>query len=355
MARFCALMAFYDNGSRFRRRNLKEAVLGLLGMPDIDVVVAEQYPEKYSVAASLNNVTYVPCSVMSSDPDGHRWFCKTELLNRAMKATEGKEYDYYMMVDADTLLSMESFDSIRNGVSLLDNGEASILFPFDDVIYMNECDTKRMIDGGQLLPGTKDHGAEIFRQTGLCNIFKKSTWERVGGFDEAFTRWGAEDDAFLTKCKRLVGPSKRLYGTVYHMFHPKTDTVAYRESSAYRMNRKRCACIRRMSDEDLEQYSRGLVKLDTLVEKYESLGRLAVSMIWNCTPLTTLTIDTTLYDLGNSEDMTFTKLFDTVASTDGKWYVPTFFEKYMGGFGSLRGLSDGQRKEIEEYLAKCSS
>jgi hypothetical protein len=110
-----------------------------------------------------------------------------------------------------------------------------------------------------------------------------------------------------------------------------------------------------MSDEDLDKYSKGLVTLKELVEKYERLGRLSVSMKWRCTPTLTLDIDTTLYDIVNPSDMTFTKLFDAVAEIDGRSYVPEFFEKYMGGFGSFHDISDSQREEIERYLARCSS
>lgn len=354
--RFCVIMAFFDKGNTFRKRNLAEVVKNYLTTDDFDVIIAEQYPNGFAEAIAKRNpdrVKFVPCHELKGDPQKKGVFCKTELLNAAVKAYPG--YEYYVMGDADALLSEESFCSLRESVSLLDSGDASIVFPFDNVLYLNEPDTKRIVANEPLLPGSKDHGAEIFRQTGLCNIFKKSTWDAVGGFDEEFTNWGAEDDAFMTKCRRLVGESIRLKGKIFHLFHPKVDTSEYRKSTDYVMNRKRCACIRRMSDEDLDKYSKGLVTLKELVEKYERLGRLTVSMNWRCTPTLTLDIDTTLYDIVNPSDMTFTKLFDAVAEIDGRSYVPEFFEKYMGGFGSFHDISDSQREEIERYLARCSS
>ena len=90
-------------------------------------------------------------------------------------------------------------------------------------------------------------------------MYLKSTWERVNGFDEEFYEWGAEDDAFTYKIKRLVGVLKRTEGHVYHLFHPQVNTEAYQKSSVYTTNRKLCACIRRMTADDLETYIAGKV------------------------------------------------------------------------------------------------
>ena len=354
--KFCVLMAFYDKGNKFRERNLSEVVDKYLTTDDFDVIIAEQYPQGFAETISKMNpdrVKFVPCNEMKGDPEKKGRFCKTELLNAAVKAYP--DYEYYVMGDADAYLSDECFSSLREAASRLDSGDASIVFPFDDVLYLNEPDTKRIVSGEELLPGTKDHGAEIFRQTGLCNIFKKSTWDTVGGFDEAFTNWGAEDDAFLTKCKRLVGHSLRLTGTIYHLFHPKVDTESYRESKDYVDNRKRCACLRRMSSDDLKQYCAGNKDLADLVEKYDALGRLSIRLRWQCTPLCLLTVDTTIYDIDNEGDMSFTKLLDAVAAEDGAWYIPTFIKTALGGLEGIPGLSDEQKQELKDYLKKCNS
>lgn len=90
---------------------------------------------------------------MKGDPNKKGRFCKTELLNAAVKAYP--DYEYYVMGDADAYLSDECFGSLREAASRLDSGEASIVFPFDDVLYLNEPDTKRIVAGEELLPGTK--------------------------------------------------------------------------------------------------------------------------------------------------------------------------------------------------------
>ncbi|QCK82219.1 hypothetical protein E5Z46_08125 [Geobacillus kaustophilus NBRC 102445] len=42
----------------------------------------------------------------------------------------------------------------------------------------------------------------------------------VGGFDERFSAWGGEDDAFSSAVNTLCGHYKRLEHTIYHLWHP---------------------------------------------------------------------------------------------------------------------------------------
>lgn len=54
----------------------------------------------------------------------------------------------------------------------------------------------------------------------------RALWERVGGFDPRFIGWGGEDTAFAHCCRILAGPSGRLPGVLWSLYHPrhrKTD------------------------------------------------------------------------------------------------------------------------------------
>jgi hypothetical protein len=361
MADFCVVTAFFDNNNQFRERNLLSVVDYYVHyLSECEIVIAEQYPSGFAekVASSYpDRVKLVGMDSMRHDPDRKGIFCKSELLNEAIRSSDCA---YCVMGDADALLTEKCFASLREAKSALDSGRASIVYPFDDVIYMNEADTRRILEEKPMLPGEKDHGVDIFRQTGLCNVFTRDTWERVGGFDEDFVGWGAEDDAFLCKCRRIVGPPLRLDGTIYHMFHPKVDTESYRKSAGYIANRKRCACIRRMSDDDLSRYCRGEASLESLVTKYADADRLEVELKWQCSPSLTLEIDTTIYDVDRSGKMSFTKLLDAVAAEDGRENVPKWVREYIGIVPGesgpfLDGLLPEQVREIEEYVSRCSS
>ena len=122
-----------------------------------------------------------------------------------------------------------------------------------------------------------------------------------------------------------------------------------RESKDYVNNRKRCACLRRMSSDDLKEYCAGNKNLADLMEKYDALGRLSIRLRWQCTPLCLLTVDTTIYDIENEGEMSFTKLLDAVAAEDGAWYIPTFVKTALGGLEGIPGLSDEQKQELKDY------
>ena len=64
--------------------------------------------------------------------------------------------------------------------------------------------------------------------TGGAYVMKKSLWQKIGGMDEGFVGWGAEDDAFHLLCKQYKIPVRYVEGYDYHLYHP-----AYRVTSEF--------------------------------------------------------------------------------------------------------------------------
>jgi hypothetical protein len=252
------------------------------------------------------------------------------------------------MVDGDVFLIEPVVDYIRGHWN-----DGSLVFPYSDAVYLKETDTRLLVGGKPLLPGEKNHGVVIDRQTGLCNVFTRAAWERIGGYDTDFVGWGAEDDAFLTKCRRLVGPISRCRVpgcTAYHLFHPVVNTDDYlKNSPVYMANRVRQACIRRMTPEDLVAYVSGKASLSGLVEKYTDMGRLEVSLDWKCTPQSSLHMDTTIYDVERTGKMSFTKVMDAIEAEDSADYCVTFIDDILL---NLPDLSPVQIDEIMELRKK---
>lgn len=56
--------------------------------------------------------------------------------------------------------------------------------------------------------------------TGGAYIMKKELWQRLGGMDEGFIGWGAEDDAFHLLCKNSGIRTRYIDGYDYHLYHP---------------------------------------------------------------------------------------------------------------------------------------
>lgn len=64
--------------------------------------------------------------------------------------------------------------------------------------------------------------------TGGAYVMKKSLWQELGGMDEGFVGWGAEDDAFHLLCKNSGVKTIYIDGYDYHLYHP-----AHRITSEY--------------------------------------------------------------------------------------------------------------------------
>lgn len=348
MPKFSIIMAYMDGKNSFRRRNLFAVLDRCLALfPEETIVVAEQ--GKSSVSEKLE--TYNPRLIHLNVDDGTR-FHKTKLLNTAVENAPG---NYIVMVDADTYLDDVAAKSIYDSVERLKNEiplTTALIYPFDSVDYLTEGQTRDLLSGKPINSKFCRHGVQIQRQTGLCNIFEKASWQAVRMFDEDFYEWGAEDDSFAYKLKRKVGSISRVSGHVYHLFHPKVDTTTYLNSPVYLKNRKMCACIRRMSDEDFDSYVGGRYSMAELLDKYDKMRRLSVSLVWQCTPQTALTIDTTIYDMGPAEELTITKMLDIVMAEDGPAYMPFFVNDI---FGKVTDLSDGQKEEIRVFMERVDN
>ena len=350
--KFLAITAFCDRCDRYRRRNLTATLANNLKVfPEATFCVAEQNPTGWFDTLNMDPEQVHHVTV---DIDGP--FCKTKLLNAAIEAVP--DADVIVMVDGDVYLNDMVVNYIRNHWN-----DGSLVFPYSEAVYLKETDTRLIVGGKPLLPGPKDHGVTIDRQTGLCNVFTRRTWERIGRYDESFTGWGAEDDAFLTKCRRLVGPIKRSREpgcTAYHLFHPVVNTEDYlKKSPLYLANRVRQACIRRMGDDDMERYVAGKSSLDDLVEKYRAMGRLEVSLEWQCTPRAVLHMDTTIYDVDRTGEMSFTKVMKAIEAEDRAEYCVTFIDDILLRLNDLSPVQldeiMGLRKHYEEIADAVQS
>jgi predicted glycosyltransferase involved in capsule biosynthesis len=68
--------------------------------------------------------------------------------------------------------------------------------------------------------------------TGGAYVIKKDLWQKLGGMDEGFIGWGAEDDAFHLLCKREGIRTRYINGFDYHLYHP-----AFRITSEFNYNK----------------------------------------------------------------------------------------------------------------------
>lgn len=356
MKEFIVITAFRDTGDTYRRRNLTSCIATVAkNFPEAEHVVVEQCdgPEsgKWFDSQGFSGVTHN----LVETGCGDKLFHKPILLNSAVESNPGRKL--YMMVDADVYLERNLVDYV-----LAEGGDGKLVYPYGDVIYMDEMDTRRMVDRHEMWPGEKDHGVTIRRQTGLTLAFTYGDFMKVRGFDREFAGWGAEDDAFMFKFLRsgmkvLRNPDQ--FAVAYHMFHPKVNTTEYTSDVVYKKNRILCACIRRMTDEDFAGYIDGSIPLESLVDKYRKLGRLEISLDWlvvnkdvsaGIMDDVTLHMDTTIYDIDRNGEMSIDKIMTEVVKEDGMEGVIDFTERVLR---KIPGLPDGIRADIDRWYARA--
>src|SRR5690606_41252282 len=58
----------------------------------------------------------------------------------------------------------------------------------------------------------------------ICIVVPRVVFEAVGGFDEGYRGWGAEDDAFWHAATIAAGDPQRVAGVAYHLHHKPAST-----------------------------------------------------------------------------------------------------------------------------------
>jgi hypothetical protein len=313
------IIPFFDKDS-YRRRNLAAVVDNFMfNYPDFEIIIAEQ----------LSDSTYIKSVLIPIHPllkhvqikVGSDRFNKSYVINQTIR--NYATYDIIMMSDADCIIP-----KIENSVFITELIKHSVYFPFSRVNFLNEAHTRRYIKGNPLIQSAHKQDLFINRYTGLINVFNKTTFDVVGGFDEEFEGWGGEDDAFVDKCNRLVSPIKRCTGDVelLHLYHPKTNNVEYTKSECFTWNKKRVAAIRRMSDNELQMYVADVIAgksnpLESIVREYDAAGRLNFNVNLKI-GTGSIAIDTTVYAITSTDgEIGLKEILQAVVNTDGLGFL----------------------------------
>lgn len=338
---FTVIIPFMNLNQQFRLRNLIYVIENYKKLaPDFDIIVIEQNGDGSveSMLSEYKNVKHINLSI------NNKLFHKTRLLNYAIDSCKS---EYIIMSDADCVISANGINIIRNHY---DSG--SIVYPFNVVDYYNEGYTRKYIKGESFTKYNIDsRNLPIKRFTGLINCFSRTTYNKVGKFDEEFIGWGSEDDAFVIKCERVCGDVYRsdVDSMLIHLFHPKCDTESYKNSSEFTDNKKRAAVIKRMSDADMDEYINKKITLKGLITKYESMNMMDLTLKWKLNNAI-VTLDSTIYDIGSFENMSITRILKSIYDIDGKDFMLSIVELI---YDKVTDLSISQREEIDSCIKMC--
>lgn len=162
--------------------------------------------------------------VVIGDNDGE--FNRSAARNSGVNKSQS---EISVIIDADNYIPAEQ---IKNAVRAASR-QNFLVKPFSWFGYLTEQSTNDFYE----YYGLFDFQPQFIEEpqndfTGGAYVIKKSVWQDLGGMDEGFIGWGAEDDAFHLTCKNNGIRVKYTEGYDYHLYHP-----AYRVTSEYNYNK----------------------------------------------------------------------------------------------------------------------
>lgn len=173
-------------------------------MPGIEICTGDSDISPYSRAAGINSA--------------------------AKKATK----DIFIIVDADLIFNI---NDVKKAIDMI--SKFYFIIPYNKLIKLNEEKTKELIQKQSTLGIDKidtKNGLVYDRLDylvgGMC-VITRSAFESVGGYNEIFRGWGAEDNAFYKSIEYLYkNYMTRIESTLIHLYHTyssndKNDTLSY--------------------------------------------------------------------------------------------------------------------------------
>ncbi|WP_175384484.1 galactosyltransferase-related protein [Bacillus sp. FJAT-27225] len=152
--------------------------------------------------------------------EGHP-FSKSKAVNdAARKATR----DVFVIADTDIIYDPKI---IIKSIKLLDHH--AIVVPVLRRKLLTESSTKDLLKTTPSWPLKGEYEAAKKEKVtnGLLNVLRRRDFEKVGGFDERFEGWGAEDGAFVKSVRYTCGKKAQLKYSAIHLWHPPASRSNY--------------------------------------------------------------------------------------------------------------------------------
>lgn len=142
------------------------------------------------------------------------------LYNRGWAFNCGSNFtdtEYLLLHDNDLITPPDFLSKIIPAVNSFD-----VLIPWGSIDYLDSESTVQFpVENSQILYTLTNNNAK-----GGSLLISRKFYHSVGGFDERFEGWGAEDDAFYSKICRLgkINHSNPVTGAkLLHLFHPNDN------------------------------------------------------------------------------------------------------------------------------------
>ena len=191
-----------------RLQNLRRVLDWINGFGGVEVLLIEQ--DKHSKISHLN-LRAKHIFIKSNMPYNKSWS-----FNVAMKNAKSNIIVYG---DADLIMGPEDF---INGLKMVEHYD--MVNPYKSVIDLSVMETglqlEDLIKVNRPGRGETDH-QKVPLCGGIC-IFRREAIYKIGGWNEEFIGWGAEDDFQSIKVRQFLNWVE-LESKCYHLYHDRTQ------------------------------------------------------------------------------------------------------------------------------------
>ncbi|MGB5706476.1 MAG: galactosyltransferase-related protein [Arenicellales bacterium] len=176
-----------------------------------------------------------------------------------------------LITDADMLVSKQdlkrSTEAIHQGLD--------VVRPFRRLIDMTKQETSTYLESGTLPERPEaDRGfdrnylGERICLAGGLFFIKRTFFETIGGFDERFSGWGGEDDAFSIKAEAMTSRSAiARHAFAWHLWHPRTIP---QDHSDYHDNTRLLSEYQHLDNAGIGKLIERVSEMKGLINKFEN-------------------------------------------------------------------------------------
>lgn len=227
---FTYIIGYRHNPDRFH--NLKKVLDWINGFANVDVILIEQ--------DTHSKISHLPLKARHIFLKSEKPYNKSWAFNVATKEAKS---DIIIFADSDLIMNPNEF---IEAVKLLEKYE--MVNPYSSVVDLQPNETNHQLDQMLLIDrpgrGETDH-QKVPLCGGIC-IFRKSAILKIGGWNESFMGWGAEDDFQSHKVKNFLSWTE-CKNKCYHLYHSReTPNMLY-----YQRNLQLLQQLTSLSKEDL--------------------------------------------------------------------------------------------------------
>ncbi len=146
-------------------------------------------------------------------------FNRSAAINTA--ARMAGNWDVCVVADSDTWVPGGQLDAAVARC----RETARLVYAFDMVVELSRACTDHILTGGPLdwtALGIDTVRTEQSVIQSSMLVVPRTLFDRVGGFDEGFVGWSAEDNAHHKACAIMGGEPERITGAAFHLWHPSS-------------------------------------------------------------------------------------------------------------------------------------